>query len=165
MPAMPKEYASLARRPFLAPVWLGAALALLLALLAVWVLRAASTTLVLIANVGATAGGIETYCARPAPAPGIDAVLVAGPAAAALARCRGAPVTWLDATAPGGVRGHVLKYHRGGQVLVLATPERFRAAVAEFLDGTDMGIDAAATAYVVAYPRFSRPALLAWPLS
>jgi hypothetical protein len=162
---MPKEYASLARRPFLAPVWLGAALALFVALLAVWALRAASTTLVLIANVGATTGGIETYCARSTRAPGIDAVLVAGPARSALERCRGAPITWLDASASGGLRGYVLKYHRGGQVLVLATPERFRAAVAEFLDGADADIDATATAYVVAYPRFSRPALLAWPLT
>jgi hypothetical protein len=161
---MPKEYASLARRPFLAPVWLGAALALVVALLAVWALRAASTTLILIANVGATAGGIESYCAQSTRAPGIEAVLVAGPAGV-LGRCRGAPITWLDAAAPGGVRSYVLKYHRGGQVLVLATPERFRAAVAEFLDGADAGIDATATAYVVAYPRFSRPALLAWPLT
>jgi hypothetical protein len=160
MPAMGKEYASLRRRPFLAPVWIGALLALFVLAAAAWAVLAASTTLVAIARIGSpVVADLAGYCAR-APAEGLAAVVVVCERALA-GSCRGTPFASAGTLSGDALRSFVLERYRGRAVLILVADAEYPAVFTAFAGA---GERSGAEAVVVAVPRFSRPALLRWPL-
>jgi 2,3-bisphosphoglycerate-dependent phosphoglycerate mutase len=182
---MRREYASLRRRPFLAPVWiltLGAVLALGLA---AWAVYAATTTIVVIVRHAdkasdatddppLSAAGIERAGRLAAllggggPDFGIDAIFVSqyqrsSATAQPLASTHGIPVIKLPADDVKTLEHRVLHDYRGRRVLVVAHSDTLPALVAALGERTSVPpIDAGdyGTAYVIAMPRFGRPIVL-----
>ena len=186
---MATEYASLRRRPFLAPVWILGLIAAFALLLAGWAIVAASTTVVVVirhAEKAAeatpdpplSAAGVER-AERLAAIFGtgpkqlaIDAIFVtqwrrtadtAGPLAARL----GVPVEGVPADDLKALEARIFEHYRGRRVLVVAHADTGAAIVRQLANGAPLpGLTELdyGTAYVVAIPRWSRPAVLALAL-
>lgn len=182
---MQKEYRSLRRQPFLAPVWILGLIAALALALAAWAVYAASTTLVIVtrhaekvAGAGDDAGlspaGVEradrlAALFGAAGAPGaVDAIFVTdkvrtAQTARSLATRLGAPVIILPAGDLDALERRILDEHRGRRVLVIAHSNTVPEIVQRLADGGKfpaIADDEYGTAYVVAVPRWSRPAVL-----
>jgi broad specificity phosphatase PhoE len=182
--SMRKEYASLRRRTFLAPVWLFA-LAGLIGLTALgWVVTAASTTMIVVmrhAEKSAEAGtdpplspaGLERAARLAAIFAGtgsesaIDAIFVSQyqrseATARPLAVRLGVPVITVPADDLKGLERRILEGYRGRRVLVVAHSDTVPQIV-HSLAGTQVAPLAAeeyGTTYLVALPRWGRPAVL-----
>lgn len=178
---MRKEYARLRRRPFLMPLWLPVAGALLALVLAAWAVMSASTTVVLVVrHAEAQADGgtdpllstdgearAQRLAALLASAPGWapDVIVVSGlrrtqETARPLAAALGVPVVVMDRESPGRLADRVLGDYRGQRVLVVGHSNTVPGIVGSLVRGDvpAMGETEHGTLYVVAVPRFSRPA-------
>jgi phosphohistidine phosphatase SixA len=182
---MRKEYASLRRRPLLAPVWLAALAGILVIVFGFWLVSAASTTTVfvmrhaekltsnpqdsdpLLAPAGeARALELAQLFGRAPKAQGLDAIFVSefrrtqdtvGP----LANRLGVPVIRMPADDPEATAKRALAENRGGRVLVVGHSDTVPEIVRE-LSGVDVGPMSEAEygiVYVVTVPRFSRAAV------
>ncbi len=185
MPGMQKEYRSLRRRPFLAPVWIFALAALLALAAAAWAVYAASTTVVVVMRHAEKAAGAgedpplspeglaraERLAATFGVADGaraIDAIFVSDKVRTAqtarpLATRLGAPVVILPAGDLGALKARIFDGYRGKRVLVVAHSNTVPEIVKRLADGAavpPIAEDEYGTAYVVAVPRWSRPAVL-----
>jgi broad specificity phosphatase PhoE len=185
MPTMQKEYRSLRRQPFLAPVWIFALAAVLALAAAAWAVYAASTTLVVVTRHAERAVGegddpplspegvaraerLAAVLGVPDRARAIDAIFVSdklrsAQTARALATRLAAPVVILPAGDVRGLERRILDEYRGKRVLVIAHSNTVPEIVKRLADGGDIPPIAEneyGTAYVVAVPRWSRPAVL-----
>jgi broad specificity phosphatase PhoE len=182
---MRKEYASLRRRPFLAPVWLLGVAALIAVAVAGWAVLADSTTLVVVTrHAEKTAdpipdpplapAGVER-AARLAQLLGagrhglaIDAVFVTQwqrthATAAPLVSRLGVPLIEVRDDDIAGLRARILGEYRGRRVLVIAHSDTVGEIVAALAKGGPVpaiGEVGYGQAFVVAIPRFSRPTVL-----
>jgi phosphohistidine phosphatase SixA len=182
---MRKEYASLKRRPFLAPVWIFALWAAVGLALAAWWVYAASTTVVVVtrhaekaadgsADPPLSAAGLDR-AARLAgifggggPQLGINAVFVTqwrrtAATARPLAVQLGIPVITVPADDLAALERRIKHEYRGQRVLVIAHNDTVPALVkslGQVPDVPPLGADEYGTAYVVAIPRWSRPTVL-----
>jgi phosphohistidine phosphatase SixA len=182
---MRKEYASLRRRPFLAPVWIFTFWAAVALALAAWAVSAATTTVVVItrhaekepdgtADPPLSAAGLER-AARLAgifgsggPELGIDAIFVTqwrrtAATARPLALQLGVPVIAVPADDLAALERRIAHDYRGRRVLVIAHNDSVPALVKLLGQGVDvpaLGADEYGTTYVVAIPRWSRPTVL-----
>ncbi len=180
---MHKEYASLRRRPLLAPVWLAALAGVLVVALAIWLLSAASTTTVIVIRHAekaalpvedpllslegeARAQGLAHFFGQAPAGFGVEAVIVSElrrsqETVRPLANRLGIPVIVVPAADPERAVERALDEYRGGRVLIVGHSDTVPAIV-EALSGdavpemrdTEYGI-----VYVVAVPRFSRAAV------
>lgn len=182
---MQKEYRSLRRRPFLAPVWIFALAALLALAAAAWAVYAASTTLIVVTRHAEKAVGAgddpplapegiaraERLAATFGVADrarAIDAIFVSdkvrtAQTARALATRLGAPVVILPAGDLAALKARIFDEYRGKRVLVIAHSNTVPEIVKRLADGASVppiADDEYGTAYVVAVPRWSRPAVL-----
>lgn len=189
MRRMHKEYASLRRRPFLAPVWIFGLIGLLMLVAAAWAVREASTTLVLVtrhaekvAAAGAdpplSAAGLERaqrLAALLGDSPrelAVDAVFVTqwqrtAATALPLATRLGIPVIPVAAEDLAGLEARIRKEYRGRRVLVIAHSDSVPVIVADLSQGASVPPIAEGEygrAYLVAIPRWSRPSVLAMRL-
>jgi phosphohistidine phosphatase SixA len=182
---MRKEYASLRRRPLLAPVWIAALAGIVVIGLGFWLLTAASTTTVFVmrhaekltvnpddpdpalAPAGeARALEIEQLFGRAPGGQGLDAIFVTelrrtGDTVRPLANRLGIPVITVKAAEPEVAAKRALSDFRGGRVLMVAHSDTVPIIVKE-LSGSDVGPMSESeygTLYVVAVPRFSRAAV------
>jgi broad specificity phosphatase PhoE len=187
---MRKEYASLRRRPLLAPVWLAALGGILVIAVGFWLVSAASTTTVFVVR------HAEKQASNPADrdpplAPAgearalelarnfgsapkgqsLDAIFVTElrrtqDTVRPLANKLGIPVIVVPADEPEAAAKRALNDFRGGRVLIVAHSDTIPAIV-EALSGTDVGPMAETEygiVYVVAVPRFSRAAVTRFDL-
>ena len=187
---MRKEYASLRRRTFLAPVWIFALAGLAALAAAAWAVNAASTTLVVVIRHAEktseagddpplSAAGVERAGRLAAMLGGqgralaIDAIFVTQwqrsvATARALAVRLGVPVITLPADDLAGLERRILADYRGQRVLVVAHADSAPAIAGRFA-GTGalapLRADEYGTIYVIAVPRWGRPVLwrLAFP--
>lgn len=180
---MRKEYASLRRRPLLAPVWLAALAGILVIAAAIWFVGAASTTTVfvmrhaekaafpaddpLLSAAGeARAQALAAVFASSPKDLGIDAVYVSEfrrthETVRPLVNRLGIPMLTVPAAQPEVVAHRALSEYRGGRILIVGHSNTVPAIV-EALSGdsvpemqdTEYGV-----VYVVAVPRFSRAAV------
>lgn len=185
---MRKEYASLRRRPLLAPVWLAALAGILVVAAAIWFIGAASTTTVLVmrhaekaaypaddpllsAAGEARAQALAVQFGGAPPGLGIDAVYVSEfrrtqETVRPLVNRLGIPMIVVPAAQPDVVAKRARTEYRGGRVLIVGHSNTVPAIV-EALSGdevpemqdTEYGI-----VYVVAVPRFSRAAVTRFQL-
>lgn len=180
---MRKEYASLRRRPFLAPVWLAALAGLLVIALAVWVIGAASTTTVFVMRHAekaeappddpllSPAGEMRALAlaeqfGRAPKGQGLDTIFVSEfrrtqETVRPLANRLGIPVIVVPAAEPKTVARRALDENRGGRVLIVGHSDTVPAIVKE-LSGDkvpEMSVTEYGILYVVAVPRFSRAAV------
>jgi phosphohistidine phosphatase SixA len=185
MPAMQKEYRSLRRRPFLAPVWIFALAAVLALGAAAWAVYAASTTLVVVTRHAEkdAAGGDDAPLSATGLARAerlaamfgvsdrsraIDVIFVSdrvrtAQTARVLATRLGAPVVILPAGDVRALERRILDEYRGKRVLVVAHSNTVPEIVRRLADGgkvPPIADDEYGIAYVVAVPRWSRPAVL-----
>lgn len=173
------------RRPFLAPVWILALSGVMALVIAGWVVVEASTTIVVVmrhAEKGAddpkdpslSAAGVAR-AERVAAALGgvrdahaIDAIFVTqlkrtGQTARPLATRLAVPVITLAADDLRTLHARIFDEYRGKHVLVVAHSNTVTQIVADLADGGEyppIADDEYGTAYVVAVPRWSRPAVL-----
>ncbi len=185
---MRKEYASLRRRPFLAPVWLAALAGVLIVALAIWLLSAASTTTVFVMRHAekaeapaedpplspageARALELAQHFGR-APKPlGFDSIIVSElrrtqETVRPLANHLGIPVIVVPAGDPAAAARRALDENRGGRVLIVGHSNTVPAIVEE-LSGEEvpeMSEQEYGVVYVVAVPRFSRAAVTRFDL-
>ncbi len=177
---MRKEYASLRRRPFLAPVWLAALTGLLLVILAVWLIGAASTTTVFVMRHAEKAAlpaddpplspegerraiALSEQFGRAPRNLGLDAIFVSEfrrtqDTVQPLANHLGIPVIVVPAAEPETVARRALDENRGGRVLIVGHSDTVPRIVEE-LSGDEvpaMSEQEYGVLYVVAIPRFSR---------
>ena len=179
---MRKEYASLRRRPLLAPVWLAALAGVLVIAFGFWLLSAASTTTVYVmrhaekqtsdpqdqdpplAPAGeARALELAQLFGRAPKGQGLDAVIVSEfrrtqDTVRPLANRLGIPVIVVKADEPARAAKRALAENRGGRVLIVGHSDTVPEIVRE-LSGIDVGPMSEADygiIYVVAVPRFSR---------
>ncbi|MGH8250965.1 MAG: SixA phosphatase family protein [Steroidobacteraceae bacterium] len=177
---MRKEYASLRRRPLLAPVWLAALAGIVAIGLAIWLLSAASTTTVFVmrhAEKAATPGedpplspvgearalALAEHFGRAPKGIGIDSVIVSEfrrtqETVRPLANRLGVPVIVVPAKEPARAVRRALDENRGGRVLIVGHSNTVPAIVEE-LSGEkvpEMSEAEYGIVYVVAVPRFSR---------
>ena len=181
---MRKEYASLRRRPLLAPVWLAAFATVFVVALAIWLLASASTTTIIVMRHAEKA-------ALPAEDPPLSAAGEARAQALAqilgqapeefriqgifvsefrrtqqtvqpLANRLGAPVIVVPAADISLVVDRARNEYRGGRVLIVGHSDTVPDIVAQLsgrqipaMAETDYGI-----IYVVALPRFSRASVM-----
>lgn len=182
---MRKEYASLRRRPLLAPVWLAALGGVLVIALGFWLVSAASTTTVFVmrhaekqtanpddkdpplAPAGeARALELVQHFGRAPKGQSLDAIIVTElrrtqDTVRPLANRLGVPVIVVPSSDPEGAAKRALQDFRGGRVLIVAHSDTVPAIV-ESLSGFDVGPmseDEYGILYVVAVPRFSRAAV------
>lgn len=182
---MRKEYASLRRRPLLAPVWLAALGGLLVVAVAFWLVGAASTTTVFVMrhaekqtlNPGdkdpplapageARALELAQHFGRAPKGQSIDAIIVTElrrtqDTVRPLANRLGVPVIVVPAADPEGAAKRALRDYRGGRVLIVGHSDTVPEIV-KALSGIDVGPMSEAEygiVYVVAVPRFSRAAV------
>jgi broad specificity phosphatase PhoE len=180
---MRKEYASLRRRPFLAPVWLAALAGALIIALGIWLASAASTTTVFVMRHAEKA---ETPAEDPPLSPagearalelaqhfgrapktlGFDSIIVTElrrtqETVRPLANRLGIPVIVVPASDPDQAARRALDENRGGRVLIVGHSNTVPAIVEELsgeevpeMSELEYGI-----VYVVAVPRFSRAAV------
>jgi phosphohistidine phosphatase SixA len=182
---MRKEYASLRRRPLLAPVWLAALAGLLVIALGFWLVSAASTTTVFVMRHGeklttdpkdedpalapageARALELAQLFGRAPRGSGLDAIFVSefrrtqdtvGP----LANRLGVPVIRMPADDPEATARRALAENRGGRVLIVGHSDSVPEIVQE-LSGIEVGPMSESEygiLYVVTVPRFSRAAV------
>lgn len=173
------------RRPFLAPIWIFALSGVLALAIAAWVVVEASTTIVVVTrhaekaaddpkDPNLSAEGIAR-AERLAAALGgvrdphaIDAIFVTqlkrtGQTARPLATRLAVPVITLPADDLATLQRRIFAEYRGKRVLVVAHSNTVTSIVAELADGGEyppIADDEYGTAYVVAVPRWSRPAVL-----
>jgi broad specificity phosphatase PhoE len=182
---MRKEYASLRRRPLLAPVWLAALGGVLVIALGFWLVSAATTTTVFVmrhaekqalnpddkdpplAPAGeARALELAQHFGRAPKGLALDAILVTElrrtqDTVRPLANRLGVPVIVVPSTEPEAAASRALHDFRGGRVLIVAHSDTVPAIV-KALSGVDVGPMADTEygiLYVVAVPRFSRAAV------
>ena len=185
MIGMQKEYRSLRRRPFLAPVWIFALMAALALAAAAWAVYAASTTVVVVTRHAEKAAGagddpplspagaaraerLAAIFGVPDRERAIDAIIVSDTARSAqtargLATRLGAPVVILPARDVAALERRIFADFRGKRVLVIAhsnTVPEIVAALADARTIPPIGDDEYGTAYVGAIPRWSRPTVL-----
>jgi 2,3-bisphosphoglycerate-dependent phosphoglycerate mutase len=182
---MRKQYASLRRRPLLAPVWLAALGGLLVIALGFWLVSAASTTTVFVirhaekqasnpddkdpplAPAGeARALELAQHFGNAPKGQTLDAIFVTElrrtqDTVRPLANRLGVPVIVVPAADPKGAARRALHDFRGGRVLIVAHSDTVPEIV-KALSGVDVGPMSEAEygiVYVVAVPRFSRAAV------
>ena len=183
-----KEYASLRRRPLLAPVWLAALAGLLVILLGVWFLTAASTTTVLVMRHAekaqtppedpplspageAFARELAQHFGRAPQGQAIDAIIVSEfrrtqETVRPLANQLGVPVIVVPASEPERAAERALKENRGGRVLIVGHSDTVPQIV-NVLSGQNVGPmreTEYGIVYFVAVPRFSRGAVMRFDL-
>jgi phosphohistidine phosphatase SixA len=178
---MRKEHVGLRRRPFLAPVWIGALLGAIALAIAAWVVVEASTTIVVVTR-HAEKGADDPKDPSLAPegvaraerlasifggvrdGQAIDAIFVTqwkrtGQTARPLATRLGVPVIILPADDVDGLRHRIFDEYRGKRVLVVAHSNTVTEIVGALADGGEyppIADDEYGTSYVVAVPRWSR---------
>ncbi len=175
-----KEYASLKRRPFLAPVWLTALAGLLVVALAIWLLSVASTTTVIVmrhAEKAATpiedpplspageerAKMLANFFGQSPTEFRIDGIIVSQfrrtqETVRPLANRLGVPVIVVPAADIERTAERARDEYRGGRVLIVGHSDTVPAIVEE-LSGRKVPPMSAAEygiVYIVALPRFSR---------
>jgi broad specificity phosphatase PhoE len=182
---MRKEYASLRRRPLLAPVWLAALAGVLVIALAFWLVSAASTTTIFVmrhaeketsnpqdpdpalAPAGeARALELAQLFGRAPKGQGLDAVIVSEfrrsqDTVRPLANRLGIPVIVVPAEDVRGTARRALTENRGGRVLIVGHSDTVPEIVKN-LSGVDVGPMAETEygiVYLVTIPRFSRAAV------
>ena len=182
---MRKEYASLRRRPLLAPVWIAALAGLVVIALGFWLVTAASTTTVFVmrhaekltvnpddpdpalAPAGeARALELAQHFGRAPKDQALDAIFVTElrrtqDTVRPLANRLGIPVIVVQADEPDKAAKRALTEYRGGRVLIVAHSDTVPDIVKE-LSGVNVGPMSEADygiLYVVAVPRFSRAAV------
>lgn len=185
---MRKEYASLRRRPFLAPVWLAALVGVLVVALGIWLLGAASTTTVFVMRHAekaeapaedpplspageARALELAQHFGRGPKALGFDSIIVSElrrtqETVRPLANRLGIPVIVVPAGDPAKAARRALDENRGGRVLIVGHSNTVPAIVLE-LSGEEvpeMSELEYGVVYVVAVPRFSRAAVTRFDL-
>ena len=187
---MRKEYASLRRRPLLAPVWIAALSGLLVIALAFWLLGAASTTTLFVmrhaekvtvapddpdpalSQAGeARALELAQHFGRAPKGQGLDAIIVSEfqrtqATVRPLANRLGIPVIVVPAKEPAQAAKRALSENRGGRVLIVGHSNTVPDIVKE-LSGEDVGEMAETEygiVYVVSVPRFSRAAVTRFDL-
>jgi broad specificity phosphatase PhoE len=183
--AMRKEYASLRRRPFLTPVWLLALAGVLALGIAAWAVLAASTTVVVVMrHAEKAADGTQDPPLSPAGLEragrvaaifgggprelAIDAIFVTqwrrtGATAAPLATRLGVPMVTVQAQDLKELEARILRDYRGRRVLVVAHSDTVPELVHDLARGAEIPITGDGeygTTYVIAIPRWSRPAVL-----
>ena len=180
---MRKEYASLRRRPLLAPVWLAALAGFIVIGAAVWMLSAASTTTVFVMRHAekaltppddpplsptgeARATALAEQFGRAPKGLGIDCIFVSEfrrtqDTVRPLANRLGIPMIVVPAADPALVAKRALREYRGGRVLIVGHSNTVPAIVEELsgdevpeMDDSEFGV-----VYMVAVPRFSRAAV------
>lgn len=177
---MPKEYATLRRRPFLTPVWLSVLAVAGVLLAASWALRAASTTVVIVVPASRSADMPdlvlaalgETRAALLGAVLGVDGApdtrpqaLVTTQAVAAtslaqpLARRLGLALSTVAAGSPDRLASNLLAQHRGERVVAVTEQAEVEVLVHALAGSQALTVPAHAVV-VVAIPRFSRPAVL-----
>ncbi len=180
---MRKEYASLRRRPFLAPVWLAALAGLFALAAAIWLLSAASTTTVLVmrhaekaatppddpplsAQGEARAQALAGLFGNGPEGMRVDAIIVSEyrrsqETVRPLANRLGVPVIVIPAGEPERAAERALEEFRGGRVLIIGHGNTVPALVGALGGGEVPPIaeDEHGTLYLVAVPRFSRAAV------
>lgn len=185
---MRKEYASMRRRPFLAPVWLAAIAAIVLLALGAWLLSAASTTTILVmrhAEKAAVPGddpplspvgenralALAEHFGRAPKGLGLDCIIVSEfkrtqDTVRPLANRLGVPVIVVPAKESATAAGRALREYRGGRVLIVGHSNTVPELVEELsgrevpqMSETEYGV-----VYVVAVPRFSRAAITRFDL-
>ncbi|MGQ0428903.1 MAG: phosphoglycerate mutase family protein [Gammaproteobacteria bacterium] len=185
---MRKEYASLRRRPFLAPVWLAALAALVFLALAWWLVAAASTTTVFVmrhAEKAAVPGddpplspagearalALALQFGRGPRESGLDCIIVSEfkrtqDTVRPLANRLGVPVIVVPAGQSERAAERALTEYRGGRVLIVGHSNTVPALVEE-LSGREvppMSESEYGVVYLVAVPRFSRAAVTRFDL-
>lgn len=185
---MRKEYASLRRRPLLAPVWIAALSGLLVIALAFWLLSAASTTTVIVMRHGEKAAAppedppllpagearaleLAQHFGRAPKGLRLDAIFVSEfrrtqDTVQPLANRLGIPVIVVPAADPEAVAERALDENRGGRVLIVGHSDTVPNIVKE-LSGQDVSPMSEAEygiVYVIAVPRFSRAAVTRFDL-
>lgn len=185
---MRKEYASLRRRPFLAPVWLAALAGALVIALGIWLLSAASTTTVFVMRHAekaeapaedpplspageARALELAQHFGRAPKSLGFDSIIVSElrrtqETVRPLANRLGIPVIVVPASDPARAVRRALDENRGGRVLIVGHSDTVPAIVEE-LSGEvvpEMSELEYGVVYVVAVPRFSRAAVTRFDL-
>ena len=163
---MRKQYERLKRRPFLMPVWLTVLSAALIAGAGLWTLLAASTTVVIVVPAApeARADALARLLDSTGTTPRVEA-LVAGDSVAVRARATALAArldlaaTMSVANSPTALARAALVANRGGRVVVVAASGDCPAVI-DRLTGIEVGAPRAGEVFVVAMPRFSRPALL-----
>lgn len=187
---MRKQYASLRRRPLLAPVWLAALGGILVIALGFWLVSAASTTTVFVmrhaekqtanpddkdpplAPAGeARALELAQHFGRAPKGQTLDAIIVTElrrtkDTVSPLANRLGVPVIVVPSDDPKGAAERALHDFRGGRVLIVAHSDTVPEIV-KALSGVDVGPMSETEygiLYVVAVPRFSRAAVTRFDL-
>jgi broad specificity phosphatase PhoE len=182
---MRKEYASLRRRPLLAPVWLAALAGVFVIAVAFWVVSAASTTTIFVmrhaekltsdpqdpdpalAPAGeARALELAQFFGRAPKGQGLDAIVVSEfrrtqDTVRPLANRLGIPVIVVPADDIRATARRALAENRGGRVLVVGHSDTVPGIVQE-LSGIDVGAMSEADygiVYLVTIPRFSHAAV------
>lgn len=183
-----REYASLRRRPLLAPVWIAALAGVLVIALGIWILSVASTTTVVVMRHAQKAENppedpplspageayaleLAQHFGRAPKAQGIDAIFVSEfrrtqDTVRPLANRLGVPVIVVPASNPARVADRALAENRGGRVLIVGHSNTVPDIVKE-LSGEDVGPmpeTEYGIAYFVAVPRFSRAAVMRFDL-
>ena len=185
---MRKEYASLRRRPFLAPVWLAALVGALIVALGIWLLGAASTTTVFVMRHAekaeapaedpplspageARALELAQHFGRTPKALGFDSIIVSElrrtqETVRPLANRLGIPVIVVPAGDPAEAARRALDENRGGRVLIVGHSDTVPAIVEELSgeEAPEMSELEYGVVYVVAVPRFSRAAVTRFDL-
>ncbi len=172
-----KEYAKLRRQPFLVPLGLPVALALVLLAVVAWAVTSASTTTVYVLRHGEPASGAdgslslagqlradrlrEIFGSAPQGL-ALDGIIVSEDRVTQetvrpLANALALPVIVMPATDPAAMAGRALGEFRGGRVLVVGDAAGVAAIVKELsgvavapVSDTEFGV-----VYVVARPRYS----------
>lgn len=181
---MRKEYASMRRRPFLAPVWLAALAGIVLVVLAGWLLSAASTTTVFVmrhAEKAALPGddpplspagearalALADQFGRAPKGLGFDCIIVSEfrrtqDTVQPLANRLGIPVIVVPARESATAAGRALAEYRGGRVLIVGHSNTVPELVEELSGREVPGLSEAeyGVVYVVSVPRFSRAAVM-----
>lgn len=185
---MRKEYASLRRRPFLAPVWLAALAGILVIALGIWLLGAASTTTIFVMRHAekaempaedpplspageARALELAQHFGRAPKGSGLDSIIVSElrrtqETVRPLANRLGIPVIVVPASDPAKAARRALDENRGGRVLIVGHSNTVPAIIEE-LSGDEvpeMSELEYGVVYVVAVPRFSRAAVTRFDL-
>ncbi len=182
---MRKEYASLRRRPFLAPVWILTIGAIVALGVAAWALHAATTTIVVVirhadkvadgsndpplseAGIDRAARLAGVFGTGSADV-GIDAIFVTqyrrnADTARALAAKRSIPVIALNDSDLSGLEHRIKRDYGGRRVLVIAhsdTVPEIVKALGEGVEVPPIDSNEYGTVYVVAIPRWNRPTVL-----
>jgi broad specificity phosphatase PhoE len=185
---MHKEYASLRRRPLLAPVWLAALVAALLVALAIWLLSAASTTTIIVMRhaekaaipvedpplspAGEARAEVLAHFFGNAPAGfGIQGILVSEfrrtqQTVQPLANRLGVPVIVVPAAETARAAERARDEYRGGTALIVGHSDTVPKIV-ESLAGREVPVMSESeygTVYVIALPRFSRASVTRFDL-